>query len=212
MRCSSSALCSSRKPRSTYMTLPLAVDEVGARHALHGVGRGRRAGFVEGDREIRRVLREELVGVGALLVDVDADDHESLAAVLLLHLVHPGKRSPAWAAPRSPEVDVYDLAAKLVQRDRVALGGRQGEYRAPARRPRWRIRCARASARQAPAKIGNLMTMALCPKSCVRQHHSKTGARGRRNSAVRGSLLQRVELVDQYARCGRSCPPAGSGR
>src|SRR5882672_6123619 len=46
--------------------LALRVDEVGARHALDAPCRGCRAGLVVHDRELRRDLGQEFVGIRAL--------------------------------------------------------------------------------------------------------------------------------------------------
>src|SRR6478735_7256914 len=82
------------------------IDQIGSGHALHAERGGRRSGFIEDDWKACRQLRQEFVGVGALLVDVDRNDRQALSAILLLHVVHPRKRAAARSAPGGPEVDV----------------------------------------------------------------------------------------------------------
>src|SRR5512132_3464747 len=76
--------------------LALRIDQIRARHAFHRVRARCRARLIEDDRERRRRLLEESLGVGALLVDVDGDDRETATTVFLLHFVHPRKGAPAW--------------------------------------------------------------------------------------------------------------------
>ena len=69
---------------------------------------------------------QEAVGIGPLAIDVDADDDQAAIRVLGLHLVEPGKGMPAGLAPRRPEVDQHDLAAKAREVERVAVIGGDG--------------------------------------------------------------------------------------
>jgi len=65
------------------------------------------------------------------LVDVDGDDHEAVAGVLLLQRIHPGEGLQAGAAPGGPEVDQDDFAVKRVEQ-RPARRGLRGRNRGRA--------------------------------------------------------------------------------
>src|SRR5260221_703463 len=95
-----------------------------------------RAGRIEDHRECRRILGEEPLGVGALLVDIDGDGDEPAAGVALVQLVHPWERAAAGTTPRRPEIDIDDLAGEARKRDGVAGGGRQRERRGRPADPR----------------------------------------------------------------------------
>src|SRR5437762_3117508 len=98
------------KARVHVQHLAVGPDEHRGGHALHAEALRAVARGVERDREGGGQLGEEALGVVSLAVEVDADHLQAACAVLRLHLVHPGERLPAGAAPRGPEVDVGELA------------------------------------------------------------------------------------------------------
>src|SRR5450631_2237878 len=108
---------------------PSHVDQIGTRHAFDRVRLRRRSDIVIDHGEARGVGLEELLCVSTAAIDVDGDDGQAAVSVTLLHFIHPRERSPAWTAPRRPEVDIDDLAAQIGQRDRLAVGGRERKRR-----------------------------------------------------------------------------------
>src|SRR5437870_5870467 len=102
-----------------------AVDEKGARHAGHGVGKRRRTLGIVDNREAGGICLQEALGVGAQLVDIDRHDGKAALTVALLQLIHPREGAPARSTPRCPKVDVDDLSAKLLEHDRPAVCARQ---------------------------------------------------------------------------------------
>src|SRR6266850_6041428 len=79
----------------------IAPDQKRSRHSLGGVTARRIATCVERQLEPRRHLRQELIGITAPRIDVDADNLQALGAIPRLHLVEPRERLFARGAPRS---------------------------------------------------------------------------------------------------------------
>ena len=90
---------------------------------------------VERDDERRRVLRGTRPRARASLSRLIATHDQALAGVPLVHVRHPGERLPAGPAPRRPEVDLDDLAAKICERNGARRHGQgeQGGGRRPGR-------------------------------------------------------------------------------
>src|SRR5229473_2743634 len=76
-------------------------------------------------REAGGIDLKKLLCVGTAPIDVDGDNRKAVVTVTLLHLVHPGERSAARRAPRSPIIIVYDSAVKIRERYRLAVSDRQ---------------------------------------------------------------------------------------
>jgi hypothetical protein len=65
--------------------------------------------------EIGRKFFQELGRIFPVGVKIDPDDNKALSAVLILHLIQPGERATARAAPGRPEVQDYDFSMELAE-------------------------------------------------------------------------------------------------
>ena len=94
--------------------LALGVVEAGARRRDRlELGRDLQLGILVA-REAHRVLREELTGIGVVVLDVHAEEGDLRAALDRL-LLEEGELRAAWRAPRRPAVDHDRIAAQLTQ-------------------------------------------------------------------------------------------------
>src|SRR5438105_8118827 len=108
---------------------PARIDQIGAWHAFNRV-RLRRSTLVIVDHgEARGIGLKKLLRVGTAPIDVDCDNGKAAVTVALLHLIHPRERSSTRRAPRSPKIDVYDPAAKIRERHRLAVSGHKRKRR-----------------------------------------------------------------------------------
>src|SRR5438876_12432099 len=109
---------------------PLAVDEECLRHAVDSVADGDPTGGVGRVREAVAELGEELPRRLFLVLDVDADDRHALVLVRAPGPLE-GRRFlvAGGHAPRGPEVEHHDLAAKPLEAHGVARERREGKGR-----------------------------------------------------------------------------------
>src|SRR4029078_4776355 len=92
-----------------------AVEQKTHGHRSNAELRSQRTPRIELDAKSRGHGSKKFLGQLAILIEIDSNHQQIGAGIAALHLIHPGKRSPARIAPGPPEIEQHDFALKAVK-------------------------------------------------------------------------------------------------